>query len=121
MEGYVSVATMLAEGTHEDVIAVHRLALTLGDPIGKPILALELGQATGCPVRNSDGAIASGIAEFGSIRFEGGGKADALALLVFDSGSRRSAMRAEQLLEQAASTSTDAAEPTASRPSCSST
>jgi hypothetical protein len=35
-----------------------------------PVLALQLGQTTGWPVRNSDGAIASNIAEFELGRFE---------------------------------------------------
>jgi hypothetical protein len=73
MEGYVSVATLLAESTHENNIRVHRPALATGDPTGNAILALDLGQKTGWAVRNGDGAIASGTAEFKPGRFEGGG------------------------------------------------
>jgi hypothetical protein len=68
----VSVATLLAESTHES-IPVRRLALATGDPTGNAILALDLGQKTGWAVRNIDGAIASGTAEFKPGRFEGGG------------------------------------------------
>jgi hypothetical protein len=49
------------------------LALAAGDPTGNAILALDLGQKTGWAVRNADGAIASGTAEFKPGRFEGGG------------------------------------------------
>jgi hypothetical protein len=73
MEGYVSVATLLAQSTHETIIPVRRPALATGDPTGNAILALDLGQKTGWAVRNVDGAIASGTAEFKPGRFEGGG------------------------------------------------
>jgi hypothetical protein len=69
----VSVATLLAESTHENDIPVHRPALATGDPTGNAILALDLGQKTGWAVRNRDGAIASGTVEFKPGRWEGGG------------------------------------------------
>jgi hypothetical protein len=73
MEGYVSVATLLVESTHENDIPVYRPALGTGDPAGNAILALDLGQKTGWAVRNADGAVASGTTEFKLGRFEGGG------------------------------------------------
>jgi hypothetical protein len=76
----VSVATLLKESIHESIIPIRRLSLA-GDPSGHAVLALDLGQKTGWAVRNADGAIASSTAEFEPGRFEGGGKALALALL----------------------------------------
>jgi crossover junction endodeoxyribonuclease RuvC len=73
MEGYVSVATLLKESTHESIIPVRWPALAGGAPTGNAILALDLGQKTGWAVRNTDGAIASGTVEFKPGRFEGGG------------------------------------------------
>jgi Holliday junction resolvasome RuvABC endonuclease subunit len=69
----VSVATLLAESTHESVLPVRRPALGTGDPSGNAIMALDLGQKTGWAVRNTDGAIASGTVEFKPSRWEGGG------------------------------------------------
>ena len=69
----MSVASLVRESTHEDTIAVGRLALVAGDPSGAAILALDLGQKTGWAVRNADGAIASGTVEFKPSRWEGGG------------------------------------------------
>ena len=48
---------------------------------GCALLALDLGQRIGWAVRNADRPIASGTTEFEPGRFEGGGKAEALALL----------------------------------------
>jgi hypothetical protein len=73
MEGYVSVATLLKERTHESIIPVRWPALAGGAPTGNAVLALDLGQKTGWAVRNSDGVIASGTVEFKPGRFEGGG------------------------------------------------
>jgi hypothetical protein len=73
MEGYVSVATLLKESTHETIIPGRWPALAGGAPAGNAILALDLGQKTGWAVRNADGAIASGTVEFKPGRFEGGG------------------------------------------------
>ena len=73
MEGYVSVATLLAESTHENDLPVRRPALATGDPSGNAILALDLGQKTGWAARTVDSAIASGTVEFKPGRFEGGG------------------------------------------------
>jgi hypothetical protein len=66
----VPIATLLAESNHEEIFSVSRRALPLGDPIRNTILALELGQTSGWPVCNSDGAIASNMAGFGVGRFE---------------------------------------------------
>ena len=54
---------------------VRRPALTGHGPGTPPsaVLALDLGQKTGCAVRNTDGAVASGTVEFKPGRFEGGG------------------------------------------------
>jgi hypothetical protein len=72
-EGYVSVATLLAESNHESIPS-RRLALAGDDPGSPPraVLSLDLGQKTGWAVRNADGAIASGTTEFKPGRFEGG-------------------------------------------------
>jgi hypothetical protein len=48
---------------------------------GCALLTLDLGQRIGWAVRNADRAIASGSTEFEPGRFDGGGKAAALALL----------------------------------------
>jgi hypothetical protein len=80
----VSVATLLAESTHES-IPVRRPALATGDPTGNAILALDLGQKTGWAVRNTDGAIASGTVEFKPSRWEGGG----MIYCAFARGCRR--------------------------------
>jgi crossover junction endodeoxyribonuclease RuvC len=72
MEGYVSVATLLAQSTHE-TIPFRRPARATGDPTVNAILALDLGRKTGWAVHNADGAIASGTVEFKPGRFEGGG------------------------------------------------
>jgi Holliday junction resolvasome RuvABC endonuclease subunit len=66
----VSVATLLAESTQENVTPVRRPALAGGDPSGNALLALDLGQKTGWALRNADGAIASGTVEFKPGRFE---------------------------------------------------
>jgi hypothetical protein len=68
MEGYVSVATLLAESTHENIIPVRWRSLAGGVPTGGTLLALDLGQKTGWAVRNADGAIASGTVEFNPSR-----------------------------------------------------
>jgi len=68
----VSVATLLAQSTHE-TIPFRPSALASGNPTGAAILALDLGQKTGWAVRNAEGAITSGTAEFKPGRFEGGG------------------------------------------------
>jgi Holliday junction resolvasome RuvABC endonuclease subunit len=73
MEGYVSVATLLAESTHENIIPVRWRSLAGGVPTGGTLLALDLGQKTGWAVRNTDGAIANGTVEFKPSRWEGGG------------------------------------------------
>jgi hypothetical protein len=75
MEGYVSVATLLEESTHENGISVRRPALAGTGPgsAAVAVLALDLGQKTGWAVRSADGAVASGTAEFKPGRFEGGG------------------------------------------------
>jgi hypothetical protein len=85
MEGYVPVATLLTESTHENGISVRRLALATGDLKADAVLALDLGQKAGWALRSADRAIASGTAEFESARFEGGGNADVLALLYLTS------------------------------------
>ena len=71
----MSVATLLAESTHENGIPIRRPALAGHDPGTPPgsVLALDLGQKTGWAVCNTDGAITSGAAEFKPGRFEGGG------------------------------------------------
>jgi hypothetical protein len=71
----VSLAAMLEESTHENVIPVRRLPLAANDPGSPPgaILALDLGQTTGWAVRTPDGVITSGTAEFKPGRHEGGG------------------------------------------------
>jgi hypothetical protein len=77
----VAVAILLAESTHESIIPARWPALAGGARTGNSILALKPGQASGWPVRNSDRAIASRTAESESGLSEGGGNADALALL----------------------------------------
>jgi hypothetical protein len=77
----VSVAILLAESTHESIFPARRPVLGGGARTGNAILALKPGQATCWPVRNSDRAIASRTAESESGLSEGGGSADALALL----------------------------------------
>jgi hypothetical protein len=69
----MAVSTLRAVRSEARAISVPALALASGDPTGNAILALDLGQRTGWAVRNSDGAIASGTAEFRPGRFEGGG------------------------------------------------
>ena len=71
----MSVATLLAESTHENGIRIRRPALAGHDPGTPPgsVLALDLGQKTGWAVCNTDGAITSGTVEFKPGRFEGGG------------------------------------------------
>jgi hypothetical protein len=69
----MAAATLRAVRGEARVISVPALALAPGDPAGTAILALDLGQKTGWAVRNVDGAIASGTAEFKPGRFEGGG------------------------------------------------
>ena len=71
----MSVATLLAESTHENGIPIRRPALAGHDPGTPPgsVLALDLGQKTGWAVCNTDGAITSGAVEFKPGRFEGGG------------------------------------------------
>jgi hypothetical protein len=69
----VSVATLLAESTHEKGVPVRHPALASGDPTGSALLALDFGQKTGWAVRNNDGAIASSTAEFRVRRFDGEG------------------------------------------------
>jgi hypothetical protein len=67
----VSVATLLAESTHEKTIparppaAGHQRCAPPG-----AILALDLGQRTGWALRHGDGAIASGTVELRPGRFE---------------------------------------------------
>jgi hypothetical protein len=70
----VSVATLLAESTHESIPS-RRLALAGDDPGSPPraVLSLDLGQMTGWAVRNADSAIASRTTEFKPGRFEGRG------------------------------------------------
>ena len=60
-------------GGEASAISAPLVALATGNPTGTAILALDLGQKTGWAVRNADGAIASGTAEFKPGRFEGGG------------------------------------------------
>jgi crossover junction endodeoxyribonuclease RuvC len=67
------VGVLPKESTHETIIPVRWPALAGGDPTGRAILALDLGQKTGWAVRSADGAIASGTVEFKPGRFEGGG------------------------------------------------
>src|SRR5512146_2123497 len=69
----MAVSTVGAVRGEARAISVPALALAAGDPTGTAILALDLGQKTGWAVRNADGAIASGTAEFKPGRFEGGG------------------------------------------------
>jgi hypothetical protein len=69
----MAVATLRAVRGEARAISVPALALAAGDPTGTAILALDFGQKTGWAVRNTDGAIASGTAEFKPGRFEGGG------------------------------------------------
>jgi Holliday junction resolvasome RuvABC endonuclease subunit len=69
----VSVATLLKESTHENLIPVRWPALAGGEPTSAAVLALDLGQKTGWAVRNVDGTIASGTVEFKPSRWEGGG------------------------------------------------
>jgi hypothetical protein len=74
-EGYVSVATLLKESTHEIIVPVRRPALAGHDPSPPPgaLLALDLGQKTGWAVRTADGVITSGTVAFPPGRHEGGG------------------------------------------------
>jgi hypothetical protein len=71
MEGYVSVASLLTESTHENGISVRRLALATGDPKAHAVWRWSSAR--------------SGTAEFESGRFEGGGNDDVLALLYLTS------------------------------------
>jgi hypothetical protein len=66
-------STLRAVRSEARAISVPVAALAAGDPTGNAIMALDLGQKTGWAVRNADGAIASGTAEFKPGRFEGGG------------------------------------------------
>jgi hypothetical protein len=69
----MAAATLRAVRGEARAISVPVLALAAGNPSGNATLALDLGQKTGWAVRNTDGAIASGTAEFKPGRFEGGG------------------------------------------------
>jgi hypothetical protein len=66
-------STLRAVRSEASAISVPVVALACGEPTANAILALDLGQKTGWAVRNADGAIASGTAEFKPGRFEGGG------------------------------------------------
>jgi crossover junction endodeoxyribonuclease RuvC len=66
-------STLRAVRSEARAISVPVAALAGGDPTSSTVLALDLGQKTGWAVRNTDGAIASGTAEFKPGRFEGGG------------------------------------------------
>ena len=68
-------STLRAVRSEARAISVPVPAVAAGDPVGSAVLALDLGQKTGWAVRNADGAIASGTAEFKPGRFEGGGMA----------------------------------------------
>ena len=61
----MSVVTLLAESTQENVMPVRRPALADHHPDTplSAVLALDLSQKTGWAVRNADGAIASGTVE----------------------------------------------------------
>jgi hypothetical protein len=69
----MAVSTLRAVRGEARAISVPALALATSSPSGKAILALDLGQKTGWAVRNADGAIASGTAEFKPGRWEGRG------------------------------------------------
>jgi hypothetical protein len=66
-------STLRALRNEASAISAPVIALASGDQTGGAILALDLGQKTGWAVRNADGAITSGTAEFKPGRFEGGG------------------------------------------------
>jgi len=66
-------STLRALRSEASAISVPAIALAGSEPIGGAILALDLGQNAGWAVRNADGAIASGTAEFKPGRFEGEG------------------------------------------------
>jgi crossover junction endodeoxyribonuclease RuvC len=66
-------STLRALRSEASAISAPVVALASGNPTGGAILALDLGQKTGWAVRNADGAITSGTAEFKPGRFEGGG------------------------------------------------
>jgi hypothetical protein len=66
-------STLRAVRSEARAISVPVAALASGDLTGNAVLALDLGQKTGWAVRNTDGAIASGMVEFKPGRFEGGG------------------------------------------------
>jgi hypothetical protein len=74
-------STLRALRSEASAISAPAIALAGGKLTGNAILALDLGQKTGWAVRNADGPIASSTTEFKPGRFEGGGEADALALL----------------------------------------
>jgi hypothetical protein len=69
----MAATTLRAVRSEASAISAPVVALACGEPTGGAILALDLGQKTGWAVRNADGAIASGTAEFKPGRFEGGG------------------------------------------------
>ena len=69
----MAATTLRAVRSEASAISVPVVALACGEPTANAILALDLGQRTGWAVRNPDGAIASGTAEFKPGRFEGGG------------------------------------------------
>jgi crossover junction endodeoxyribonuclease RuvC len=66
-------STLRALRSEASAISAPVVALASGDPSGRAILALDLGQKTGWAARDVDGAITSGTAEFKPGRFEGGG------------------------------------------------
>ena len=68
----MAASTLRAVRSEASAISVPVVALAAGTPGDGAILALDLGQRTGWAVRNADGAIASGTAEFKPGRFEGG-------------------------------------------------
>ena len=67
----VSILRAVRSGASD--IAVLVGALAAGEPSGRAIVALDLGQRTGWAVRAPDGVITSGTAEFRPGRFESGG------------------------------------------------